>query len=263
MEGICDQLYSLYRSRDVRLKRQAILFLPALIGIHLDRLKSGLTLKDKKFQCLDVILLGIYNLEVVDEDGNPVDRKFRIPLLSKPSVYHEPSAHTIQSQSAAVLTEHALMKLENGPSDMVLSSFGPYTEFDQICASTRMTILTVLLKVYNQNLSSVPKESLRSVCRTVLKIIPCSSTSKGPDQLFTPTNNHSNGTSSFKDIISKTGPRIHLSPELLVELAYSVYFCLYNDVVLEGRRALDRIHSNALYNMYPNVILVRNLKFML
>ena len=198
-----------------------------------------------------------------------MERKFRIPNLSKPSVYHEPSSHTIQSQASSILTEQALMKLETGTSDSVISSFGPFNEFDQISASTRMTILTVLMKVYNQNLSSVPKESLRSVCRTVLKVIPCTvpSTlpSKSTDLYFTPTHNHStNKTSSasaFMEMISKTGPRVHLSPDLLVELSYSVYFCLYNDVVLEGRRALDRIHSNALYHLYPNVLLVSSLDF--
>ena len=161
------------------------------------------------------------------------------------------------------------MKLETGSSDSVISSFGPFNEVDQISASTRMTILTVLMKVYNQNLSSVPKESLRSVCRTVLKVIPCTVPStlppKSTDLYFTPTHNHSTNktlsASSFMEMISKTGPRVHLTPDLLVELSYSVYFCLYNDVVLEGRRALDRIHSNALYHLYPNVLLVSSLGF--
>jgi hypothetical protein len=185
-------------------------------------------------------------------------------------VYHELSAQTIQSQTSAALTEHALQKLESGPSDNLITSFGPFPEFDQICASTRMIILTVLLKIYNQNLSSVPKASLRSICRTVLKVIPCTNQSavgsKGSAftaDYISSSNYHSSAptiknssTASFIDMISKAGPRIHLSSDVLVELSYAVYFCLYNDVVLEGRRALDRIHSNAVYHLYPDVLLV-------
>lgn len=185
----------------------------------------------------------------MDENGVPVERKFRVPSLTKPSVYHESSAFAIQNHAA--LTEHALLKLEAGPSDNLLSSFGPYPEFEQICASTRMTIFTVLMKIYNSYLSSVPKESLRSICRLCMKIIP-------PTQTVSRPNCEIPKTLPLADLIARAGARVHLSPDFLVELSYSIYFCLYNDVVLEGRRALERIHSTALYNLYPQCLLMTN-----
>lgn len=203
---------------------------------------------------------------VVDDEGNPVERKLRLPLLSKPSVYHEPSQHSVQTQQST-LTENALLKLESGTPDLMISSFGPYVELDQIISSTRMTIVTVLMKVYNQHLSSVSKDSLISVCRTCVKIFPQPQTSiritpgrpnqnsvissTPPQQLST-----KNTLLKYSELISKGVPRVQPSPEFLVELSYAVYFCLFNDVLIDGRRALDRIHSFGLYYLFPDVLLV-------
>ena len=41
--------------------------------------------------CIEALLLGIYNLEIADKDGNNKVLSFTIPSLSKPSIYHEVS----------------------------------------------------------------------------------------------------------------------------------------------------------------------------
>lgn len=111
-------------------------------------------------------------MEVINEDGNQIKRTFRFPVLSKPSVYHEPSLTSSQQVApTAALTEHALHKHENsgGSGDLVIASFGPFVEHDQLVASTRWTILTVLMKVFNGHLSSLPNHSLYAVCRNCVK----------------------------------------------------------------------------------------------
>lgn len=136
--------------------------------MHLTKLNSS-PLERQTYQCVDVLLLGMYNLEVLDDEGHAVKRSFRFPVLSKPSVYHEPSVNTI-AQSAA-LTEHALHRLDNtgGSGDVMVPIFGPYPEYDQIVAATRWPILTVLMKAYNSMLSLLPKSSLFSLCRNCVK----------------------------------------------------------------------------------------------
>lgn len=179
-----------------------------------------------------------------------IERKFRMPLLSKPSVFHEPSSHTIQTPAGS-LTENALSKLENNSSDAILQSFGPFSECEQLCASTRPTILMVLMKVYNSVLSSVSKESLRTVCQMCINAMPVTHHAPRLDSDLTSASNI-----SFMSIVSKLTPKLHFSSGFLVEVAYAVYFCLYNDVVLEGRRALERLHSTAQYHLFPDVLLV-------
>lgn len=63
LELICDQLFSYYRRKEDKLRTYAISFLPALIGIYLARLRTRHVIHGHKNQCVDVLLLGIYNLE--------------------------------------------------------------------------------------------------------------------------------------------------------------------------------------------------------
>ncbi|XP_023366153.1 protein FAM126B [Otolemur garnettii] len=88
LEPVCHQLFELYRSSEVRLKRFTLQFLPELMWVYLrltvsrDRQSNG---------CIEALLLGIYNLEIADKDGNNKVLSFTIPSLSKPSIYHEVS----------------------------------------------------------------------------------------------------------------------------------------------------------------------------
>ncbi|MGH0117507.1 UNVERIFIED_CONTAM: hypothetical protein FKN15_038027 [Acipenser sinensis] len=88
LEPMCHQLFELYRSSEVKLKRFTLQFLPELVWVYLrvtasrDRQSNG---------CIEALLLGIYNLEIVDKDGNNKLLSFTIPSLSKPSIYHEVS----------------------------------------------------------------------------------------------------------------------------------------------------------------------------
>ncbi|CAB1329165.1 unnamed protein product [Coregonus sp. 'balchen'] len=76
----------MYRSSEDRLRRFTLQFLPELVWVYL-RLTAS---RDRQSNgCIEALLLGIYNLEIVDKDGNSKLLLFTIPSLSKPSVYHE------------------------------------------------------------------------------------------------------------------------------------------------------------------------------
>lgn len=161
------QVFAIYRCRNATLRNFSLMFLPSFIGIHLTTYRYA-ELKSR-YKCVEVLLLGIYNLEVVNEDGNPLIRTFRLPTLAKPSIYHEPSTISTQQQQSQMLTECALHKLESGSGDLNVSAFGPYPEYDLLLSSNRMDILTVLLKIYNENISGVPKQSLNAICKMCMR----------------------------------------------------------------------------------------------
>lgn len=169
-------------------------------------------------------------------------------------MYHEPTAHS--THATAVLTEIAVQKINaDGPPDLMISSFGPYMEYDSIIASTRFNILTALMKVYNNHLSSVHKESLHAMCKMCVKVLI------QPNQSNFKMNNSSTKELlvKYSHVISKGVARIQPTPQFLVDLSSAVHFCLFNDVIIDGRRALERIHSTALYYLFPDVLMVSQL----
>ena len=130
-----------------------------------------LTTESHKYGSIDVLLLGVYNLEVVDSDGQLVERTFRLMSLSKPSIYHEPSSHSTAQSQSSLLTEHNISKLDNICGDINVPLFGPYSEVEQIVANNRLDVMSVLMKVFNQNISSVCKQSLNALCRMCLRYV--------------------------------------------------------------------------------------------
>uniref|UniRef100_A0A8D0GF62 Hyccin PI4KA lipid kinase complex subunit 2 n=1 Tax=Sphenodon punctatus TaxID=8508 RepID=A0A8D0GF62_SPHPU len=78
LETVCHQLFELYRSSEVRLKRFTLQFLPELIWVYL-RLTAS---KDRQSNgCIEALLLGIYNLfsfngQVVYSDLHPQRETF-------------------------------------------------------------------------------------------------------------------------------------------------------------------------------------------
>ncbi|KAI2661068.1 Protein FAM126B [Labeo rohita] len=104
LEPVCHQLFELYRSSENCLRRFTLQFLPELMWVYLrrDRHSSG---------CIEALLLGIYNLEIVDKDGNSKLLSFMIPSLSKPSIYHEPSSLGSMALTEGALCQHDLIRV--------------------------------------------------------------------------------------------------------------------------------------------------------
>ncbi|XP_025065799.1 hyccin isoform X2 [Alligator sinensis] len=153
LEPVCHQLFEFYRSGEEQLLRFTLQFLPELMWCYLavsanrDLQSSG---------CIEALLLGVYNLEIVDKEGHSKVLSFTIPSLSKPSVYHEPS-----SIGSMALTEGALS--QHGLSRVVYS--GPHPQREMLTAQNRFEVLTFLLLCYNAALSYMPAISLQSLCQ--------------------------------------------------------------------------------------------------
>uniref|UniRef100_A0A3Q4H5V2 Hyccin PI4KA lipid kinase complex subunit 1 n=1 Tax=Neolamprologus brichardi TaxID=32507 RepID=A0A3Q4H5V2_NEOBR len=132
LEPVCHQLFEFYRSGEPQLQRFTLQFLPELLW----SLLSVSAARDPHTSgCIEALLLGIYNLEIVDKDGQSKVLSFTVPSLSKPSVYHEPS--TIGSMA---LTEGALAN--HGLSRVVYS--GPHLQRETFTAQNRMSVSSLM-----------------------------------------------------------------------------------------------------------------------
>ncbi|XP_068063401.1 hyccin-like [Anomalospiza imberbis] len=196
LEPVCHQLFEFYRSGEEQLLRFTLQFLPELMWCYLavsasrDLQSSG---------CIEALLLGVYNLEIVDKEGHNKVLSFTIPSLSKPSVYHEPS-----SIGSMALTEGALS--QHGLSRVVYS--GPHPQREMLTAQNRFEVLTFLLLCYNAALSYMPAMSLQSLCQISSRICVCGY----PRQQVR----------KYKGVNS----RIPVSSEFMVQMLTGIYYAL-------------------------------------
>uniref|UniRef100_G3NRT6 Hyccin PI4KA lipid kinase complex subunit 1 n=1 Tax=Gasterosteus aculeatus aculeatus TaxID=481459 RepID=G3NRT6_GASAC len=161
LEPVCHQLFEFYRSGEPQLQRFSLQFLPELLW----SLLSVSAARDPHTSgCIEALLLGIYNLEIVDKDGQSKVLSFTVPSLSKPSVYHEPSAI-----GSIALTEGALAN--HGLSRVVYS--GPHLQRETFTAQNRFDVLTFLLLCYNAALSYMTSTSLQSLCQLSSRVCIC------------------------------------------------------------------------------------------
>uniref|UniRef100_A0A6I8SIW1 Family with sequence similarity 126 member A n=1 Tax=Xenopus tropicalis TaxID=8364 RepID=A0A6I8SIW1_XENTR len=153
LEPVCHQLFEFYRSKEKCLGTFTLQFLPELIWCYLSMSSSR---ELQSCGCIEALLLSIYNLEIMDEQGHSKILSFTIPSLSKPSVYHEPS-----SIGSMALTEGALS--QHGLTRVVYS--GPHPQREMLTAQNRFEVLSFLLLCYNSVLNDMPALSLLSLCQ--------------------------------------------------------------------------------------------------
>ncbi|XP_019364114.1 PREDICTED: hyccin isoform X1 [Gavialis gangeticus] len=228
LEPVCHQLFEFYRSGEEQLLRFTLQFLPELMWCYLavsasrDLQSSG---------CIEALLLGVYNLEIVDKEGHSKVLSFTIPSLSKPSVYHEPS-----SIGSMALTEGALS--QHGLSRVVYS--GPHPQREMLTAQNRFEVLTFLLLCYNAALSYMPAISLQSLCQICSRICVCGY----PRQQVR----------KYKGISN----RIPVSSEFMVQMLTGIYYAFYNGEWDLARKAMDDVLYRAQLELYPEPLLVAN-----
>ncbi|CAL1266280.1 unnamed protein product [Larinioides sclopetarius] len=240
LEPVCQQFFSFYRSREENLQNFARQYIPTLIGLYLSSVAKG---NRKNVHCVEVVLLGIYNLEVIDSSGKSACLSFRIPLLSKPSIYHEP-----MSLSHTILSERAVSTLEYAESRTI--TVGPYAEVEKINASNRLLVMTVLMWLYNQNIGSMPTFSHMSVCKMCSRIVK---------QGFNRTNRPNYGSdcsSGYNNPHPRPIARIPLSSPFLLEVIHAVYFAMFNGFGSIGMQSLEELHNRAMQEMMSDVLLV-------
>ncbi|XP_035296851.1 protein FAM126B isoform X2 [Cricetulus griseus] len=225
LEPVCHQLFELYRSSEVRLKRFTLQFLPELMWVYLrltvsrDRQSNG---------CIEALLLGIYNLEIADKDGNNKVLSFTIPSLSKPSIYHEPSTIGSMALTEGALCQHDLIRV-------VYSDLHPQRE--TFTAQNRFEVLSFLMLCYNSAIVYMPASSYQSLCRMGSRVC----VSGFPRQ----------HEKQWKEICG----RIVLDPEFMVQLLTGVYYAMYNGQWDLGQEVLDDIIYRAQLELFSQPLL--------
>lgn len=73
------------------------------------------------------------------------------------------------SLAPASLTESALRRLEECNTKLV--RWGPLPQVERIVAQNRLTVITALLFMYNQQLSLLPKVALEQLCKVASKSV--------------------------------------------------------------------------------------------
>ncbi|KAM9347246.1 hyccin 2 [Symphorus nematophorus] len=228
LEPVCHQLFELYRSSEDRLRRFTLQFLPELVWVYLritasrDRQSNG---------CIEALLLGIYNLEIVDKDGNSRLLSFTIPSLSKPSIYHEPSSLGSMALTEGALCQHDLIRV-------VYSGLHPQRE--TFTAQNRFEVLCFLMLCYNSAVVYMPLSSYQSVCRMSSRLCVCGFPRQQQKLWREPCN------------------RVLLDPEFMVQMLTSVYHAIYNGEWEMGREALEDILYRAQLELYSQPLLLGN-----
>ncbi|XP_053925886.1 hyccin 2 isoform X3 [Cuculus canorus] len=228
LEPVCHQLFELYRSSEVRLKRFTLQFLPELIWVYLHLTAS----RDRQSNgCIEALLLGIYNLEIADRDGNNRVLSFTIPSLSKPSIYHEPSTIGSMALTEGALCQHDLIRV-------VYSDLHPQRE--TFTAQNRFEVLSFLMLCYNSAIVYMPASSYQSLCRMGSRLC----VSGFPRQHEKRWKEHCG--------------RVVLDPEFMVQLLTGVYYAIYNGQWDLGQEVLEDIIYRAQLEFYSQPLLVAN-----
>lgn len=235
LEPLCEQLFAFFRAQEEPLRQFAMFFLPCIVGVYLSSVHRG---DRKAVRCIELLLLGAYNLQVLDSEGKPTVTTCTIPSISKPSIYHEPIA-----MPQAQLTENALSKLEHGDNKITQ---GPYFTIESLNASNRLHVALVLIRVYNQNISIMPQCSRASLCKMCSRLV-----NQGSAQ--------ANRRAPFEGPAHSTFmPKIFLTSQFLLELLQAIYFSMFNGLYSLGHQALSDVHRRAMQGMYTDVLLVTN-----
>ncbi|KAM3963468.1 PI4KA lipid kinase complex subunit hyccin isoform 1-T2 [Aphomia sociella] len=230
LENVCTQLFSFYRSKEVELQRFTLQFVPTLVYSYLSSVAQG---NKKNYRCIETLLIGLYNFEVVDESGKPKVVSFRLPSLAQPSIYHEPL-----SLGPQFLTENALRRWEECNTKLV--SWGPFSQVEVINAQNRLKVMTALYFIYNRQLSLLPKLAFRHFCIAASRIV-----TQGFHKKIGGSAN-----------VQKSIPRIPVSPNFLLEMIEGAYFAMFNEFYTLALQAVKDVDQRAQYELFPDVMLV-------
>ncbi|KAK1806095.1 hypothetical protein P4O66_012805 [Electrophorus voltai] len=266
---VCHQLFELYRSPEVGLRRFTLQFLPELVWVYL-RHTTGR--EHHRNGCVEALLLGIYNLEIVDNKGNSKLLSFTVPSLSKPSIYHEPCSLGTMALTEGALSQHDLIRVVYSGLLPQRETFTSQNRFEVlsfmgvfcVCCSRfevlsyvlcvcvfrfevlsyvlclRFEVLSFLMLCYNSAVVYMPASSQQSACRMSSRLCVCGYP-RQQEKLWRESCN-----------------RVRLDPEFMVQMLSAVYHAIYNGQWELGREALEDILYRAQLDLYPQPLLLAN-----
>ncbi|KAK7590875.1 hypothetical protein V9T40_002488 [Parthenolecanium corni] len=241
---VCDVLFKYYRSSEAELRRFTLQYLPQILYLYLNAVANS----DKKTsRIIETLIIGIYNLEVVDDYGQPKILSFRLPSLAESSIYHEPV-----SLAPASLTESALKRLERRDSQLV--RWGPLQPVEKLIAQNRLSVLSELLFCYNRQIASLPQTSLRKLCEITLKIMNQGFYESPYDAL-----GYRRASITVTENVKPR--RIAVSSSFLSQLLYNLFYAMFNEFKDKPRLVIDSIEAvtaRAHYQGLNDVIMITN-----
>lgn len=136
-------------------------------------------------------------------------------------------------------------------------------QIEVINAQNRLTVMTALMFVFNQQLSMIHKPALYHLCKMTSQMVTQGFTKQGHHYRSSygsdPINsNNSSSMSSPVTNVMKPNPRIPISQKLLLELLNAIYFAMFNEFASAAIQAVDDIHNRSCYELFSDVILVTN-----
>jgi len=232
---VFNSLFELFRQSGKGGQLFVLQFVPVLMWTYL----SATTRRDQQaYGNLEALLLAIYNADVENEEHKI--KTFRLPSLSRPSIYHEPSQGMTTSST---LTETALSRHEQ--SETVVTLPGPGRQLNKITGIHRLSVLSAILYQYNANIVYMSEASHRSFCIMALRLAKC-----GFYKLCQQSKEDSESEFSVEELTKLVNhPRITLSTELIQEITHGLYFLMYNGQRIVATKALNDLHWRAAHSL--------------
>ncbi|KAL9958856.1 hypothetical protein ACROYT_G035926 [Oculina patagonica] len=246
-DPVYNSLFELYRQSGKGGQLFVLQFVPVLTWTYL----SATTRRDEQAYNgkLEALLLAIYNAEVVNEEGEQKIKSFRLPSLSRPSIYHEPYQSVTTSST---LTETALSRHEQ--SETIVTLPGPGKQLNTITATHRLSVLSVILHQYNSNIVYMSEASQHSFCIMALRLAKC-----GFYKLCQRSKEETESEFSSEELSRLVNhPRITLSTELIQEMTHGIYFLMYNGQRILATKALEDLHWRAAHSLFAPAHMLTN-----
>ena len=185
-------------------------------------IRSGVGGSNRKIcKTIDTFLLSLYNSEVADRAGQPHSAQIRLPNLMQSSLYHDCSR--IDLDSGVVSNNAAQPAAANANLQLTLRL---YKQATRITGQNRMAVSEALLRAFNADIGELSKHALEQFIRCCQRML------------------HRGHTGGHKQAV----PRIALSGDVLTELLYGAYYCIYNGLQVPGSQVRPGLYEKMFSN---------------
>jgi len=219
-------------------------FIPALCWAYFSLLACRQQNNNKwSSSRVEAILLSIYN-QVANSDSSS-QKSSRIPVLSKPSVYHDPLV------TGSNIPEHTNAS-QHDKTDNLIPVRAATKTLDRITAGSRSSVIKANINKYNEFLSCHFQSSLQSFCRFVIRVSSCGYPLPAEDQV----NDTFVSMETQRTLCSY--PKVPLNGDVMREMVTTIHYVAYNGDYHVAMAALAHLHRKARYTLCPTAILVSN-----
>ena len=235
MPGVLDMLLRWYRvlgitssSGTTGRQHMVLQYLPVIIEANFVLRASNANRKICK--TIDSFLLSIYNSQVADRAGQPHETAIRLHNLAQGSIYHDGARVDLDHVSGGGSGGGR----SGGPGSLELT-LRLYRQATRVTGQNRMTVSEALLRAFNANVGELTKHFLDQSVRAYQRLLQ-----RG------------------HGVKATSSPRVALAPNVLLEMLYGAYFCIYNGLQMQGAQVVELIKQRASSQASPGLLLTVN-----